>query len=166
MPWDGARWTIMAYNSSAYDQLDDSQVDNLRRSGFVLRDRKKEFPSSPGVPTRDMTLFALDTMDDHAPRPAEPRTKQKVKLQAFPKTRPGPKLNPKLRKRLAHQARTQGERRSRIPVALLKERLMSQMVLRLNPSLLHPHLLTEVILLLTRRELKPCKPKLSQFIIS
>ena len=42
---EGERWTIMAYNSSAYDQLDNSQVDNLRRSAFVLQERKKEFPS-------------------------------------------------------------------------------------------------------------------------
>ena len=51
MSWDGERWTIMAYTSSAYDQLDDSQVDSLRHSGFILQDQKKEFPSSPGVQT-------------------------------------------------------------------------------------------------------------------
>ena len=67
MPWDGERWTIMAYSSSAYDQLEASQVDSLRQAGFPLQDQKKEFPSSPGIPTRDMTLFKLATMDDLLP---------------------------------------------------------------------------------------------------
>ena len=85
----------MAYNSSAYDQLDNSQVDNLRRSGFVLQERKKVFPSSPGVPTHDMTLLELATMDDPAPRPAEPRTKPKVKLTADPKSKAKLEAKPK-----------------------------------------------------------------------
>ena len=55
MPWEGERWMIVAYTSSAYDQLDESQVGSLKHSGFALQDQKKEFPSSPGVPTRDMT---------------------------------------------------------------------------------------------------------------
>ena len=150
MPWVGERWAIMACNSSAYDQLDDSQVEKFRRSGFVLHERKKEFPSCPGVPTRDMTLFELATMDYPAPRPAELRTKPKVKFKA------APKASLKLSPRLARQAGTQGERRSWTPVALLRERLMSQMVLRLNPCLMHLqlHLLAEVILLMIRKELK------------
>ena len=84
MPCKGERWTIMAYASSVYDQLDEYQIDGLRHSDFLLQDQKKEFPSSPGVPTHDMTLFELATMDDPAPRPAEPRTKPKVKLKAAP----------------------------------------------------------------------------------
>ena len=79
MPWEGERWTVMAYSSSAYDQLEDSQINCLIQSGFLLQDQKKEFPSFPGVPTRDMTLFELATMDDPAPRPADPRTKPKVR---------------------------------------------------------------------------------------
>ena len=94
MPWDGERWTITAYSSSAYDQLEASQVECLRQAGFPLRDQKKEFPSSPGIPTRDMTLFELATMDDPAPRPAEPRIKPKVKLKATPKMTPDPKAKP------------------------------------------------------------------------
>ena len=42
MPWEGERWAIIAYNSSSYDQLDESQVESLKRSGFALQDRTKE----------------------------------------------------------------------------------------------------------------------------
>ena len=51
MPWDGERWTITAYSSSTYDQLEASQVECLRQAGFPLRDQKKELPSSPGIPS-------------------------------------------------------------------------------------------------------------------
>ena len=159
MPWEGERWTVMAYSSSAYDQLEDSQINCLIQSGFLLQDQKKEFPPSPGVPTRDMTLFELATMDDPAPRPAEPRTKPKVKLKA------APKANLKLSPSLAHQARVQAKIKDRMLVALLKGWLMSLMVLRLNLHILL-HLLAEVIHRMTQRGSKLSRKKLSLFITS
>ena len=101
MPWKGERWTLMAYSSSAYDCL--------TRSGFPLQAQKKEFPSSPGVPTRDMTLFELATMDDPAPRPAEPRTKPKVKLKAAPKQNPDPKAKPEAKPKPSPSSKAAGK---------------------------------------------------------
>ena len=108
-PWEGERWTLMAYSSSAYDQLEEPQIDCLTQSGFPLQVQKKEFPSSPGIPTRDMTLLELATMDDPAPRSAEPRTKPKVKLKAAPKSNPDPKAKPEAKPKPSPSSKTAGK---------------------------------------------------------
>ena len=111
MPWEGESWMIVAYTSSAYDQLDESQIGSLKHSGFALQDQKKEFPSCPGVTTRDMTLFDLATMDDPAPRPAEPRTKPKVKLKAAPKANPDPKAKPEAKPKASSSSKEAGKKK-------------------------------------------------------
>ena len=146
MPWEGESWTIMAYSSSAYDQLDESQIDSLRHSAFLLQDRKKEFPSSPGVPMRDMTLA---TMDDPAPGPAEPRTKPKVKLNAAPKVNPDPKAKPEAKPKPSSSSKGTGKSKepdaSRSPEGVADVRLSLHLLL---------HLLAEVIHRMIPKELK------------